>query len=403
MQKNRSARRRARKETMNRIGKLFLRGEARADLIGARTRAGVFSGVLGIACNLLLAGAKIALGAVTGMISVLADGINNLTDCGSNTVSLIGFRVSGKPADSEHPFGHRRAEPVAALIVAVLILAVAAELAVQSVQSIFSPQEGGFSLALILVLAAAIAVKLFLFAFNLALARAFGSDALKATATDSLTDCAATAAVLACLFVSHSTGVALDGYAGVLVAVFIAFAGGSVLKETVSKLLGGAPDRETVRRIEDCVLGCGGVRGLHDLTVHSYGSDRVYATVHAEVDETLSLTAAHDLADEIEKRVLAQTGAHLTVHIDPLAYGDERTDRLHACAQRAAAAVDERFRVHDFRVVGGEEHAKLVFEVAIPFDCRLREEEVLSRIRAGITAEEPTADVAAVIERQNVE
>ena len=169
------------------IGKLFLRGEDRADLIGARTRAGVFSGVLGIACNLLLAGAKIALGAVSGMISVLADGINNLTDCGSNTVSLIGFRVSGKPADSEHPFGHRRAEPVAALIVAVLILVVAAELAVQSVQSIFSPQEGGFSLALVLVLAAAIAVKLFLFGFNLALAHAFGSDALKATATDSLT------------------------------------------------------------------------------------------------------------------------------------------------------------------------------------------------------------------------
>ena len=401
MQKTRSARRRARKETMNRIGKLFLRGEDRADLIGARTRAGVFSGVLGIACNLLLAGAKIALGAVSGMISVLADGINNLTDCGSNTVSLIGFRVSGKPADSEHPFGHRRAEPVAALIVAVLILAVAAELAVQSVQSIFSPQEGGFSLALVLVLAAAIAVKLFLFAFNLALAHAFGSDALKATATDSLTDCAATAAVLACLFVSHYTGVALDGYAGVLVAVFIAFAGGSVLKETVSKLLGGAPDRETVRRIEDCVLGCGGVRGLHDLTVHSYGSDRVYATVHAEVDEALSLTAAHDLADEIEKRVLAQTGAHLTVHIDPLVLDDENVNRLRREVEEAVASVDASFRMHDFRVVGGTNHANLVFEVAVPFDCALGDGEILRRIRDQISLLNENAGVVATVERQN--
>lgn len=388
---------------MNRIGKLFLRGEDRADLIGARTRAGVFSGVLGIACNLLLAGAKIALGAVSGMISVLADGINNLTDCGSNTVSLIGFRVSGKPADSEHPFGHRRAEPVAALIVAVLILAVAAELAVQSVQSIFSPQEGGFSLALILVLAAAIAVKLFLFAFNLALARAFGSDALKATATDSLTDCAATAAVLACLFISHYTGVALDGYAGVLVAAFIAFAGGSVLKETVSKLLGGAPDRETVRRIEDCVLGCGGVRGLHDLTVHSYGQDKLYATVHVEVDAHMPLMATHDLADAIEQQFAEETNILLTVHIDPLVLDDPKVNRLREETERAVRGIDPSLRIHDFRLVGGETHANLVFDVAAPFECALSDAQICARIKDAVARMGDHFGAVVTVDRQNLD
>ena len=369
----------------------------------ARVRAGVASGVLGIACNVVLAAAKIAVGALSGVLSLLADGVNNLTDCGSNAVSLIGFKVSGKPADREHPFGHRRAESVSALIVAVIVLAVAAELAVQSVQRILAPEESVFTLVLILVPAASIAVKLFLFLFNFTLARRLGSDVLKATALDSLTDCAATAAVLACLLISHYTGVGLDGYAGVVVAAFIAFAGGSVLKETVSKLLGSAPEADTVRALKERILAFAGVRGVHDLTVHSYGAGKLYATVHVEVDANMPIMDAHDLADAIEKAEEAATGALLTVHIDPLVYGDERVDRLRAETEQAAARIDPRLHVHDFRVVGGSAHTNLVFEVAVPFDCALSEREITERLRADICAREANTDVVATAERQNVE
>ena len=369
----------------------------------ARVRAGVASGVLGIACNVVLAAAKIAVGALSGVLSLLADGVNNLTDCGSNAVSLIGFKVSGKPADREHPFGHRRAESVSALIVAVIVLAVAAELAVQSVQRILAPEESVFTLVLILVPAASIAVKLFLFLFNFTLARRLGSDVLKATALDSLTDCAATGAVLVCLLVSHYTGVELDGYAGIVVAAFIAFAGGSVLKETVSKLLGSAPEADTVRALKERILAFAGVRGVHDLTVHSYGAGKLYATVHVEVDANMPIMDAHDLADAIEKAEEAATGALLTVHIDPLVYGDERVDRLRKTAEEAAAEIDARLRVHDFRVVGGQAHTNLIFDVAAPFDCKLGDAEIAERLRTLIRTREPNADTVITLERQNVE
>ncbi len=369
----------------------------------ARVRAGVASGVLGIACHVVLAAAKIAVGALSGVLSLLADGVNNLTDCGSNAVSLIGFKVSGKPADREHPFGHRRAESVSALIVAVIVLAVAAELAVQSVQRILAPEESVFTLVLILVPAASIAVKLFLFLFNFTLARRLGSDVLKATALDSLTDCAATGAVLVCLLVSHYTGVELDGYAGIVVAAFIAFAGGSVLKETVSKLLGNAPEADTVRALKERILAFAGVRGVHDLTVHSYGAGKLYATVHVEVDANMPIMDAHDLADAIEKAEEAATGALLTVHIDPLVYGDERVDRLRKTAEEAAAEIDARLRVHDFRVVGGQAHTNLIFDVAAPFDCKLGDAEIAERLRTLIRTREPNADTVITLERQNVE
>ena len=370
---------------------------------GMRARAGVRSGILGIVCNILLAGAKIAAGALSGTLSLLADGVNNLTDCGSNAVSLIGFKVSEKPADSEHPFGHRRAESVAALIVSVIVLAVAAELAVQSFERIFAPEAGGFSLLLVLVPAASIAVKLFLFAFNFSLAKRLRSDVLRATALDSLSDCIATAVVLGGMLVTRYTNVVLDGYAGLLVVVFIAFTGVSVLKETVSKLLGSAPDAETVQAIRACVLAFAGARGVHDLTVHSYGTGKLYATVHVEVDAHMPLTEAHDLADAIERAAAEKTGALLTVHIDPLVYGDERVDRLLEEAERAAAAIDPRFRVHDFRVVGGAAHTNLVFEVAIPFDCRLSDADVLARLKEALCSREGHTDVVVSVERQNLE
>ena len=368
-----------------------------------RERAGNFSGGLGIALNTLLAGCKIAVGALTGMISVLADGMNNLTDCGSNVVSIIGFKMSGKPADKEHPFGHQRAESISALVIALIVLVVAVELAVQSVEKIITPAASEFSVWLAVVLGISVAVKLFMFFLNRALARTVESEALRATAADSISDAVATAAVLLALLISHWTGFDLDGYMGVAVAIFIAFTGGSILKETVSRLLGKAPDHSVIEEIEKRVLAFDGVHGLHDLTVHSYGQNKLYATVHVEVDSHMPIMEAHDLADEIEKNFAAETDIALTVHIDPLVLDDPKVNRYRQEAERIVLSVDPRFRLHDFRVVGGTAHSNLVFDVAVPFDCKMSETEILSRIRDGVSLLDGNLDAVVTVERQNLE
>ena len=384
------------------LEKLFMKkGESATDA-RVRERCGKHAGILCIVLNTLLAAAKITAGALTGAVSVLADGVNNLTDCGSNVVSVIGFKMSGKPADKEHPFGHQRAESVAATLIAVIILALAVELAVQSVQKILAWEAGDYSLVAVIVLSASVLVKLFMFAFNGALARALHSDALRATAADSLSDTVATAVVLAALLVSRYAGVDLDGWAGVAVAAFIAFTGVSVLRETVSRLLGKAPDPETVASIRERVCGFAGVHGIHDLAVHSYGESRLYATVHVEVDARMALTDAHDLADRIEKDFAEHTNIALTVHIDPLVLNDPRVDRLREETERIAAEIDPAFRVHDFRVVGGQTHSNLVFEVAIPFDCKMSPAAVRQELADRIALTGENVDVVATVERQDV-
>ena len=366
----------------------------------ARERVGKFSGALGIALNTLLAAGKIAVGALFGMISVLADGMNNLTDCGSN---VVGFKMSGKPADKEHPFGHQRAETISALVIALIVLVVAVELAAQSVEKIISPTESEFSYWLVAVLAVSVAVKLFMFFLNRSLAKAVDSEALKATAADSISDAIATAAVLLSLLISQWTEFNLDGYMGAAVAVFIAFTGGSILKETVSRLLGKAPDADVVKKIGQKILSFEGVRGLHDLTVHSYGQNKLYATAHVEVDSRMPIMDAHDLADAIEKDFAADTDIALTVHIDPLVFDDPKVNRYREEAERIVGNIDGRFRMHDFRVVGGTTHSNLVFDVAVPFDCALSEAEILARIKDGVSLLGENLDAVVTVERQNLE
>lgn len=367
-----------------------------------RARMGALSGGIGIAVNTLLAAAKIALGAVTGALSVLADGMNNLTDCGSNVVSLIGLKMSEKPADKEHPFGHRRAETIAALVIALIVLVVAAELAIESVQKIFAPQTSDFSWPLIAVLAAAVAAKLFLFFFNRYWGKKLDAETLRATATDSISDAVATTAVIVSLVVSHYTNFDLDGYMGAAVAVFIAFSGGSILKEAVSRLLGTAPDAQVLRDIEARVRAFAGVHGLHDLTVHSYGQDKLYATVHVEVDAHMPLMATHDLADAIEQQFAEETNILLTVHIDPLVLDDPKVNRLREATEQAVRQIDPALRVHDFRLVGGETHANLVFDVAAPFECPLGDAQIRARIRSAVAQMDERLGVVVTVERQNL-
>ena len=368
----------------------------------AREKCGKRAGILGIAFNILLAAAKMTFGAIAGAVSVLADGINNLTDCGSNVVSVIGFKVSGKPADREHPFGHRRAEGVSALVIAVVILAVAAELAVQSVESIISSEKTDFSLGLVVVLGVSVLIKLFMFAMNRSLYKEFSAETFKATATDSLSDAVATAAVLASLFISRYTGVELDGYMGAAVAIFIAFSGASILKETVSRLLGHAADAETVKKLKADICAFDGVHGVHDMTIHDYGGT-LYATAHVEVDSNMPLMATHDLADKIERAIGRSAGLALTVHIDPLVLDDPSVNLLREETERVVSEIDPSFHMHDFRVVGGKGHANLVFDVAIPFDCPFSDAQVLARIEERLSLTNENIGIVATVERQNTD
>ena len=385
------------------LSEIFLHKKDDPNDPAVRARCGRNAGIFGIVLNTLLAAGKIIVGTLSGAISVTADGLNNLTDCGSNVVSVIGFKMSEKPADKEHPFGHRRAESVASLLIAVIILVVAAELIMQSAEKIFSPADTDISPLVLIVLAVSVAVKLFMFFFNRSLGKAISSETLKATAADSISDSVATTAVLLSAIIARYTGAELDGYLGIVVALFIAVTGIGILKDTVSNLLGKAPDPATVRDIEKRVLAFDNVCGLHDLTVHDYGQNKLYATVHVEVDAQMSITAAHDLADRIEKDFSENTDIALTVHIDPLVFDDPELNRLRDEVYRIVDGVDPSFRMHDFRMVGGETHKNLVFDVAIPFDCKLSDEEIVRRIKDGVALLDGNFGTVATIERQNID
>ena len=385
------------------LSKIFLHKKDDPADPAVRARCGRNAGIFGIVLNTLLAAGKIIVGSISGAISVTADGLNNLTDCGSNVVSVIGFKMSEKPADKEHPFGHRRAESVASLLIAVIILVVAAELIMQSAEKIFSPSDTDISLLVLAVLAVSVAVKLFMFFMNRSLGKAISSETLKATAADSISDVVATTAVLISAIITRFTNLELDGYLGVVVALFIAVTGIGILKDTVSNLLGKAPDPGTVREIEKRVLSFENVRGLHDLTVHDYGQNKLYATVHVEVDAQMSITSAHDLADRIEKDFAEHTAIALTVHIDPLVYDDPELNRLREETHRIVENIDPTLKMHDFRLVGGDTHKNLVFDVAVPFDCKLSDTEILKRIKEGVSLLDGHYDAVATVERQNIE
>ncbi len=387
---------------MNIFAKLLIKKNENPKDAKTRVKCGNRAGILCIIINTVLSVAKIALGAISGAVSVLADGFNNLTDCGSNVVSIIGFKMSGKPADKEHPFGHHRAESLSAMLISVIILFVAVELATSSIQKIITPEKSVVSLWLIIILVASILLKLFMYAVNKSLANVTDSQTLAATAADSISDSIATIAVLGALLISHFTDIELDGYAGVGVALFIAFTGFKLLKETISSLMGEAPDRETVNDIVKRVMEFDGVCGIHDLAVHNYGQDALYATVHVEVNSKMPIMTAHELADAIEKDFADNTNVLLTVHIDPLVLDDPIVNQYKELAETVLLEIDSGCKLHDFRVVGGDTRSNLVFDVAVPFEYKKTDAELENEIVYAITQKNNSLGVIVTIERQNL-
>lgn len=341
-----------------------------------RAASGRRAGFVGILANIFLCAGKLTVGALSGSVSITADGLNNLTDASSSVVTLLGFKLAEKPADEDHPYGHARFEYLSALAVAVLMLFIGFELAKSSVQKIFHPESVEFGWITAAVLLGSMAVKLWLSIYNLRLGRKINSDTLLATAADSRNDVIATGAVLFSGLLEHFTGWQVDGYVGTLVAAFILFSGISLAKDTVSPLLGEGATPELREQILDQIRSEPLVLGHHDLMVHDYGPGRRFASVHVEMDRREDPMHCHEIIDNLERECLDSHGIHLVIHYDPIITDDPELDRLRGIINRNLTGMDPRLLTHDFRMVEGQGHTNLIFDIALPGDLSGKEREI---------------------------
>lgn len=341
-----------------------------------RAFLGKIASLVGITVNIMLAVGKIAVGLIFGVISVLADGLNNLTDCGSGVISMISFKLSSKPADKEHPYGHERIEYVLSLIVALVIFLVAFETLKESFNKILAPETLNFSYWVLIALIASIAVKFGLYFYYNGVSKKIDSTILKASAVDSLSDCVSTSVVLVCFVLSKFIGYNVDGYAGLLVSLFIGYSAVGILKEVFSTLIGKAPDEDMVKDIKQKILSYPNVLGVHDLSVYSYGPNKYFASAHVEVDAKVDVLESHELVDLIEKEFLQSTGIVLTGHLDPIVTDDTRVNELKEKIEKIVLDIDQSLSIHDFRMVFGEKRTNVLFDLAVPYDFRLNKEEL---------------------------
>ena len=363
---------------------------------GAVRRAyGTLCGAVGIGLNVLLFIGKFFAGQLSGSIAVTADAFNNLSDAGSSAVTLLGFRLAGKKPDTDHPFGHGRIEYISGLIVAGLILLMGVELAKSSFDKILHPEEVTFSALAVVILAVSVAVKLYMWFYNRRIGGKLRSAAMEATAMDSLSDAAATFAVLLATLIGKWTGLAVDGYVGLLVALFILFSAYKAAKETLSPLLGQAPDPELVQRIRDIVAEHDTVVGIHDLVVHDYGPGRQMVSLHAEVPASGDILELHDVIDNIERELHEKLHVQAVIHMDPIVTDDTEVDALRRQVAELARQVEPRMTVHDLRVVRGTTHTNLVFDAVLPLDAAITPAEAARRIREKVS--ELDGDYYAVV------
>ncbi len=330
---------------------------------------GIMSGIVGIVCNLILCIFKFTVGSLSGSISVTADALNNLSDMASNSVTIAGAKLAGKPVDKEHPFGHGRLEYISALIVSGLILVMGFELAKTSIQKIIHPERLEFSIVYIIVLGASILVKLWMAYFNSRLYKISDNINLKTVQQDSLNDCLATFATIIALSVTHIWGIKwFDGAIGLCVAVIILISGINIAKDIVGPLLGQPPKKELVEEIENEITKPEIIIGVHDLIVHDYGPGRIIASAHAEVPADADIVKIHDVIDNVEQTIMNKYNIIISLHTDPIEINDEEVNKYKALAEEIIKGYNSEFTFHDFRVVKGETHTNLVFDLIIPFD-----------------------------------
>ncbi len=364
--------------------KVFIKNSENVKSAKVRAAYGMLSGVVGIVCNCALFVLKFVAGLITGAVSISADAFNNLSDAGSSIVTFIGFKMAGKPADNDHPFGHGRIEYVSGLIVAMAIVLMGYELFTQALDRIINPQTTTFSVISIIILVGSILVKMWMSVFNRTLGKRLDSAAMKATATDSLSDCISTTVVLASLIISEVTGVDIDGYAGLVVSAFVLMAGVEAAKDTLNPLLGEPAEPEFVEQLESMVMENELIIGVHDIIVHNYGPGRVFASMHAEVPYSVDIMEAHDVIDLAEHKIKAMLGCDVSIHMDPVITDDEEINNLKHMVQEVVDGIGKELKIHDFRVTKGPYLTNLIFDIVVPYDFAIKDEELVKRIESDV-------------------
>lgn len=360
---------------------------------------GNLTSTVGVINNIVLFAFKFIAGTLARSVSITADAVNNLSDAGSSIISLVSFKISSKPADEKHPFGHARYECIASMVVATLILILGMELIKTSVDKILHPEMIEFSWLSVVVLVFSISVKLWMYTYNKHYGKLLKSSIMEATAADSISDVMATGAVLLSTIISPLIHFNLDGYMGVIVACFIIFAGLGIIKSALDELLGKAPDEELVKMIQKKVEEYPGALGMHDLVIHDYGSHRTFASLHVEVDHRVDVLKSHDMIDNMEKDFKDQLGIETVIHMDPIVIDDPLTNELREYMKDLVKDIDEHLSMHDFRMVQGTTHSNLIFDVVVPFQVKLSNTQILEEIKQRVTATYPNYFVVVTFDR----
>jgi len=380
--------------------KTFIKDKDNTGNKSIRQKYGYLGGFVGIACNVALSGAKIAIGLMINSIAITADAVNNLSDAASSIITVIGFKITNKPADREHPFGHGRIEYISAMVVSFMVILAGFEFLKSSFDRVRNPEAVKFDIIPFSVLLLSIGVKFWLSRFYKKIGRKIGSKAMEASAADSLSDVITTSVVALSLLASLWTTFPLDGYVGLLVSALIIYSGISLTKDTLNPLLGEAPEPEFIRSITEKVLGYDGIIGMHDMIVHNYGPGRCVVSLHAEIPASMDIMKAHDVIDLAEQEISEEMDIHVVIHMDPINTDDEVVQKTQEQITELINEMHEELSIHDFRIVGGEEHKNLIFDLVVPFDYDEKMARDLSKkVAREIKAKYPECNAIIYIDR----
>ena len=361
---------------MNFLVRRFIKNYQDTKDANVRTSIGKLSGIVGIFSNLFLFVIKFVIGTIVHSVSIQADGVNNLTDAGSNIISILSFHLANKPADKDHPFGHERTETIASLFVGILILVLGFETAKESISKVIHPGSIDFRIASVIILLISIIVKFWMYAYNKKLSKTYDSSLLEATALDSISDVCGTTAVLVSTLLSPVLHFNLDGYMGIVVSGIILYGAYGLLRDMINSLIGEAPDPELVHNIVDMIMAHPAILGVHDMMLHYYGPNKIFASAHVEVDSSKDIFETHDHIDNIEREVKENMNIDLVLHMDPVKVNDLETELYRAKVVEAIHQIDPKWGFHDFRIVSGPTHVNLVFDLVIPFEEKYTQEEI---------------------------
>ena len=361
---------------MNFLVRRFIKNYQDTKDANVRTNVGKLSGIVGIFSNLFLFVIKFVIGTIVHSVSIQADGVNNLTDAGSNIISILSFHLANKPADKDHPFGHERTETIASLFVGILILVLGFETAKESISKVIHPGSIDFRIASVIILLISIIVKFWMYAYNKKLSKTYDSSLLEATALDSISDVCGTTAVLVSTLLSPVLHFNLDGYMGIVVSGIILYGAYGLLRDMINSLIGEAPDPELVHNIVDRIMAHPAILGVHDMMLHNYGPNKIFASAHVEVDSSKDIFETHDHIDNIEREVKENMNIDLVLHMDPVKVNDPETELYRAKVVEAIHQIDPKWGFHDFRIVSGPTHVNLVFDLVITFEEKYSQEEI---------------------------